>query len=96
MAQPRLLILDEPTAGVHPNLRRDIVRALQALNAGGMTMLIVEHDMQFIREVCTRCIVLDRGRIVADCRPGELVRNEEVVRAYLGRAEEPELEEALP
>jgi branched-chain amino acid transport system ATP-binding protein len=52
--------------------------------------------MQFIREVCTRCVVLDRGRIVADCRPDELVRNEEVVRAYLGRAEEPELEEALP
>lgn len=96
MAQPRLLILDEPTAGVHPNLRRDIVAALRDLNAQGMTMLIVEHDMQFIREVCTRCIVLDRGRIVADCRPGELVRNEEVVRAYLGRAEEPELEEALP
>jgi branched-chain amino acid transport system ATP-binding protein len=96
MAQPRLLILDEPTAGVHPNLRRDIVAALRDLNAQGMTMLIVEHDMQFIREVCTRCIVLDRGRIVADCRPDELVRNEEVVRAYLGRAEEPELEEALP
>ena len=84
MGDPRLLMLDEPTAGVHPNLRRDIVAALQRLNAKGMTLVIVEHDMHFIREVCTRCIVLDRGRIVASCRPDELASNEHVVQAYLG------------
>lgn len=84
MGNPRLLMLDEPTAGVHPNLRRDIVAALQQLNAQGMTLVIVEHDMHFIREVCTRCIVLDRGRIVASCRPDELASNEHVVQAYLG------------
>ncbi len=87
MGDPRLLMLDEPTAGVHPQLRRDIVAALQRLNAQGMTLVIVEHDMHFIREVCTRCIVLDRGRIVASCRPGELASNEQVVQAYLGRAD---------
>lgn len=84
MAQPRLLMLDEPTAGVHPNLRRDIVLALQKLNAQGMTLVIVEHDMHFIRDVCTRCIVLDQGHIVASCRPDELASNERVVQAYLG------------
>ena len=94
MGEPRLLMLDEPTAGVHPNLRRDIVAALQQLNAQGMTLVIVEHDMHFIREVCTRCIVLDRGRIVASCRPDELASNEHVVRAYLGRAEPEAAEEA--
>lgn len=86
MGDPRMLMLDEPTAGVHPNLRSDIVKALQKLNAQGMTLVIVEHDMHFIREVCTRCIVLDRGRIVASCRPEELASNEHVVQAYLGRA----------
>lgn len=94
MGDPRLLMLDEPTAGVHPNLRRDIVKALQRLNAQGMTLVIVEHDMHFIREVCTRCIVLDRGRIVASCRPDELASNEHVVRAYLGRVEPETLVEA--
>ncbi|MBP6018934.1 MAG: ABC transporter ATP-binding protein [Burkholderiaceae bacterium] len=84
MAQPRILMLDEPTAGVHPNLRRDIVTVLQRLNEKGMTLVIVEHDMHFIREVCNRCIVLDQGEIVASCRPDELASNERVVEAYLG------------
>ncbi|MFZ4289200.1 ABC transporter ATP-binding protein [Variovorax sp. HJSM1_2] len=84
MAEPQLLMLDEPTAGVHPNLRRDIVSALQKLNTQGMTLVIVEHDMHFIREVCTRCVVLDRGHIVASCAPSELASNERVLQAYLG------------
>lgn len=86
MADPRILMLDEPTAGVHPNLRRDIVRVLQGLNADGMTLVVVEHDMQFIRELCHRCVVLDRGRIVADCHPGELASHPDVLDAYLGRS----------
>lgn len=84
MARPRLLMLDEPTAGVHPNLRQDIVRALHRLNEQGMTLVIVEHDMHFIREACNRCIVLDQGHIVASCKPVELTSNERVVQAYLG------------
>jgi branched-chain amino acid transport system ATP-binding protein len=89
-----MLLLDEPTAGVHPNLRRDIVAVLQRLNAQGMTLVIVEHDMHFIREVCTRCIVLDRGHIVASCRPDELASNERVLQAYLGKAAQPKEEVA--
>lgn len=88
MANPRLLMLDEPTAGVHPNLRRDIVQALERLNRQGMTLVIVEHDMHFIRDVCTRCIVLDQGHIVASCRPDELASNKRVVQAYLGASVE--------
>ncbi|MDR2333844.1 MAG: ABC transporter ATP-binding protein [Burkholderiaceae bacterium] len=94
MSDPRLLMLDEPTAGVHPNLRRDIVQSLQKLNRQGMTLVIVEHDMHFIREVCTRCIVLDRGRIVASCQPDELASNEHVVQAYLGSVDKREPAEA--
>jgi len=86
MAQPRMLLLDEPTAGVHPNLRRDMVAALRRLNAQGMTLVIVEHDMHFIRDVCTRCIVLDRGQCIASCRPDELAGDARVLQAYLGTA----------
>ncbi|AKM32162.1 ABC transporter ATP-binding protein [Pandoraea faecigallinarum] len=84
MGSPRMVMLDEPTAGVHPNLRRDIVAAIKRLNAQGMTLVVVEHDMHFIRELCTRCIVLDRGHIVASCHPDELSSNERVLQAYLG------------
>ncbi|QET05883.1 ABC transporter ATP-binding protein [Cupriavidus pauculus] len=86
MLRPKMLMLDEPTAGVHPNLRRDIVSALQRLNTQGMTIVIVEHDMHFIRDVCTRCVVLDRGHIVASCAPTELASNPRVLEAYLGGA----------
>jgi branched-chain amino acid transport system ATP-binding protein len=89
MRAPKLLMLDEPTAGVHPNLRNDIVRTLKQLNRGGVSQLIVEHDMHFVREVCTRCLVLDRGEIVADCRPHELGFHPRVVEAYLGAAAMP-------
>lgn len=85
MGAPRLLMLDEPTAGVHPNLRRDIVGNLRRLNERGITQIIVEHDMHFVREICTRCVVLDRGQIVADCHPTELESNLKVLEAYLGR-----------
>jgi len=85
MGSPRLLMLDEPTAGVHPNLRRDIVQTLKRLQQQGISQLIVEHDMHFVREVCTRCVVLDRGQIVADCRPDELASHPQVIEAYLGR-----------
>lgn len=95
MGEPQLVMLDEPTAGVHPNLRRDIVAALKRLNKQGMTLVIVEHDMHFIREVCSRCIVLDRGEIVASCRPDKLASNERVIQAYLG-GRRPSSEQGTP
>lgn len=86
--RPSLLCLDEPTAGVHPQLRSRMVELLRAFNAQGVAMLVVEHDMHFIRELCSRCIVLDRGEIIADCPPAELADNERVVEAYLGKSVE--------
>ncbi|AYD04419.1 ABC transporter ATP-binding protein [Neorhizobium sp. NCHU2750] len=83
---PKMICLDEPTAGVHPNLRHHMVGLLRRINAAGITLLIVEHDMHFIRELCTRCVVMDRGAVIADCRPSELTSNEQVVEAYLGNA----------
>nr|WP_246736211.1 ATP-binding cassette domain-containing protein [Enterovirga sp. DB1703] len=84
--RPRLLCLDEPTAGVHPNLRQEIMALLRDANAQGVTLVVVEHDMAFIRGLCPRCVVLDRGELIADCAPDDLADHPRVVEAYLGRA----------
>lgn len=83
---PRLLCLDEPTAGVHPQLRARMVGILKEVASTGVTILIVEHDMHFVRGLCNRCVVLDGGAIIADCAPDALAENERVVEAYLGKA----------
>jgi branched-chain amino acid transport system ATP-binding protein len=85
MEQPALLLLDEPMAGVHPNLRSELVTTLRRINGQGITLVIIEHDMHFISETCSRCIVLDKGKTVADCLPSELETHESVVEAYLGK-----------
>ena len=81
----KLLLLDEPTAGVNPALRLTLVDALHEIRSEGVTLVVVEHDMGFIGKLCDRCVVLDRGTIIANCRPSELLDNSEVVEAYLGR-----------
>ncbi|MBN9033433.1 MAG: ABC transporter ATP-binding protein [Rhizobiales bacterium 63-7] len=83
---PKLICLDEPTAGVHPNLRHSMVQLLRRVSERGIALLIVEHDMHFIRELCSRCVVLDRGEVIANCVPASLTSNERVVEAYLGSA----------
>ena len=85
MRDPTLLMLDEPTAGVNPTLRRSIVNLLEGLRSDKhMGMLIVEHDMEFVQRVCDRVFVLDRGQVAAECKPSELADNPRVVEAYLG------------
>ena len=86
MTAPKLLLLDEPTAGVHPNLRGELIDELRRIRKQGVTLVVIEHDMHFIRELCDRCVVLDRGVTIANCRPAELERNRRVLDAYLGRA----------
>ena len=85
MARPRVLLLDEPTAGVNPSLKPALVERLRAVRARGTSILVVEHDMRFVGELCDRVYVLDRGKTIARCLPGELTENERVVEAYLGR-----------
>lgn len=84
MAEPEIILLDEPTAGVHPNVRSDLVNILKRVNRQGITLIVVEHDMNFINALCARCVVLDRGELIANCKPEELVRHPRVVQAYLG------------
>jgi branched-chain amino acid transport system ATP-binding protein len=84
MSDPPLLLLDEPTAGVNAVLRRSLLTRLLALRDRGTTLVVVEHDMAFVGELCDRAVVLDKGAVVADCAPGELAANPRVVEAYLG------------
>jgi len=82
---PKLLMLDEPTAGVHPDLRRMIVQILQEIYiVGGRTVLIVSHDLNFIKQLCQRVVVMNAGKKLIE---GDLsvLQDPLVVEAYLGR-----------
>ena len=84
MGDPKLRLLDEPTAGVAPPLRRTMIERLREINASGTTILVIEHDMNFIGRLCDHVHVLDKGQVIASCRPEELKDNKRVVEAYLG------------
>ncbi|MER8864325.1 ABC transporter ATP-binding protein [Mesorhizobium sp. M0751] len=85
MRQASLILLDEVTAGVHPSIRKIIVDAIARLRERGTTLLVIEHDMEMVRNVCDRIIVMDAGRVVAAGPFNDIVRNSEVMQTYLGR-----------
>jgi branched-chain amino acid transport system ATP-binding protein len=82
--KPRLLILDEPTAGMSVEERRVTGQLLTQLRRQGCSLLIVEHDLEFIRDLCDVITVLDQGKIVATGTLSEIQANEKVREAYLG------------
>jgi branched-chain amino acid transport system ATP-binding protein len=84
MARPRLVLLDEPAAGVNPSLLRDIMERIRALNAGGMTFLIVEHNMDLVAGLCGVAHVMAGGRLLASGTPAEVTADARVLDAYLG------------
>ncbi len=86
MARPRLVVLDEPVAGVNPTMIRRIEQVIQQLNAEGVTLVIVEHNVDFIMSLCRRVIVLEAGRKIADGPPGLIRGDPRVLAAYLGPA----------
>lgn len=83
---PKLLLLDEPTAGVSPALQETLAEVLLGLNHSGKTLLVVEHNLGFLLSLAQRVIVLNQGTVLAEGTPAEIRDNEEVVAAYLGRA----------
>lgn len=92
MSDPILLLLDEPTAGVNPTLVKDLMVAIKNLrDEKGVTILLVEHNMKVISEICDRVIVLDFGKKIAEGTPEEIQRNEEVLEAYLSGSSKREL-----
>ncbi len=83
MAQPRILLLDEPMAGVNPTLRLTIEEHLRRLRDGGLTMLMIEHELGSVERVCDSVIVMAQGKLLAAGTMAELRANQEVVSAYL-------------
>ncbi len=85
VGNPRLVLLDEPVAGLNSEETARIARQIRRQRAAGFTILLVEHDMELVMTVADRVIVLDSGRCIAQGRPEEIRTNPLVLEAYLGR-----------
>jgi ABC-type branched-subunit amino acid transport system ATPase component len=84
MSRPKLVLLDEPTAGVNPVLIETMERHIRDRHAEGITFLIVEHDMNFVMRLCDPVVVLDQGRQIFVGNPTDVQTNPAVLDAYLG------------
>jgi neutral amino acid transport system ATP-binding protein len=84
MSKPRLIMLDEPMAGVNPALTQSLLEHIKGLKAGGTTVLFVEHDMHMVRHISDWVIVMAEGKVVAEGEPGVVMKDQAVIDAYLG------------
>ncbi len=85
MSQPRLLLLDEPAAGLNPAEIRDLMNTIQHIQREkNLSVIIVEHHMELVMNMCTTIHVMDFGRKIAQGTPQEILQNEKVLQAYLG------------
>ena len=92
VGEPRLILLDEPTAGMNPHETQGIVELIFRLRDAGYSLLVVEHKMRLVMNVSDRVIVLDHGDKIAEGTPGEVTQNPAVIEAYLGQRENAAIE----
>jgi branched-chain amino acid transport system ATP-binding protein len=83
--KPTMLLLDEPVSGMNQSETARSIKLIEKISASGVTILLVEHDMPMVMQVCSRIVVLNYGRIIAEGTPAEIQNNPEVIRAYLGQ-----------
>jgi len=84
-SKPRLLLLDEPAAGMNPTEKNGLVDLIERIRAGGTTVLLIEHDMGLVMRVAERITVLDHGERIAVGTPAEIRADQRVIDAYLGK-----------
>jgi branched-chain amino acid transport system ATP-binding protein len=84
MSRPRLVVLDEPVAGVNPTRIREIESAIRDLRSAGETFLVIEHNMEFIMNLCDHVVVFDQGMKLMEGPPAEVHADPRVLEAYLG------------
>ncbi|WP_028575850.1 ABC transporter ATP-binding protein [Desulfonatronovibrio hydrogenovorans] len=83
--EPRLLLLDEPAAGMNPKETRALTELIHRISDLGITVILIEHDMKLVMTICKRLVVLDHGIKIAQGGPREIRENPKVIEAYLGR-----------
>lgn len=84
MADPEVILLDEPAAGVNPTLLEFIIDRIRTLNGQGKTILLIEHNMEMVARLCGRVVVMAAGKLLTEGTPAEVSRHPAVVSAYLG------------
>ena len=85
---PRFLILDEPAGGMNDQETEDLMGLIRAIRSRGITVLLIEHDMNLVMRICDRLVVLEYGAVIAEGVPDEIKRNPQVIEAYLGTDDE--------
>ena len=85
MSDPRLILLDEPMAGVNPTMIKHLVGHILELNARGYTFVVIEHNMEVVMSLCRRIVVLSQGERIAEGTPSEIAENPLVLDAYFGK-----------
>lgn len=84
IAEPKVILLDEPAGGVNPTMVNYLAERIRTLNQRGITFLVVEHNMEFVMSLCSKVMVMHRGTRIAEGTPAEVRSNPAVLEAYLG------------